>query len=179
MNSMRRALNEQNIVQVVSMRRRPLSSSGAWRLLSVIVAFVATVCLFVGTSNSVADQHKAQAQLPTVTMLIGGNKLTVELAANGQQRYMGLSFRQFMDDNAGMLFVYPEERPLTFTMRNTLIPLSIAFISKDMVINEIHHMNVGPGQLFDSRSPAKFALEVNQGWFEENGVKPGASIVLK
>lgn len=179
MNNMRQALNEHTIVQVVSLRRRPLSSSGVWRVVSVLVAFVATLCLFMGPQNAIADQHKAQPQLPTIEMLIDGNPLNVELAANSQQRYMGLSFRQTMDNDSGMLFVYPNERKLTFTMRNTLIPLSIAFISEDMVINEIHHMNVGPGQLFDSLNVAKFALEVNQGWFEENGIKAGAAIVLK
>jgi uncharacterized membrane protein (UPF0127 family) len=183
MNHMRQALNEHNIVQVVSLRRRPLSSSGVWRFVSLLVAFVATLCLFMGPAKAIAktaaNQYKAQPQLPTIVMLIDGIPLTVELAANSQQRYMGLSFRQFMDSNSGMLFVYPGERKLTFTMRNTLIPLSIAYISEDMVINEIHHMNVGPGQLFDSRTAAKFALEVNQGWFEENGIKPGAAIVLQ
>jgi uncharacterized membrane protein (UPF0127 family) len=179
MNTMRQALNEHNIVQVVSLRRRPLSLSGVWRFVSVLVALVATVCLFVASSNAAANQNQAQPQLPTVAMLIDGVSLNVELAANGQQRYMGLSFRKSMPTSAGMLFVYPGERKLTFTMRNTLIPLSIAFISEDMVINEIHHMNVGPGQLFDSLMPAKFALEVNQGWFEENGIKPGATIVLQ
>jgi uncharacterized membrane protein (UPF0127 family) len=175
---MRQALNEYNIVQVASLRRRPLSSSGVWRVVSLLVAFVATLCLFIASPNTAADQHKAQPQLPTIMMLINGSPLNVELAADNQQRYMGLSFRKSMATDSGMLFVYPTERALTFTMRNTLIPLSIAFISKDMVINEIHHMNVGPGQLFDSRKVAKFALEVNQGWFEENGIKPGAAIVL-
>lgn len=179
MNNMRQALNEHNIVQVVSLRRRPLSSSGVWRTVSVLVAFVATFCLFMGPSNTAASQDKAQPQLPIVAMLIDGHPLKVEMAANSQQRYMGLSFRKSMPDDAGMLFIYPAERALTFTMRNTLIPLSIAFISEDMVINEIHHMNVGPGQLFNSRKSAKFALEVNQGWFEENDIKPGAAIVLQ
>lgn len=183
MNNMRQALNEHTIVQVVSLRRRPLSSSGVWRVVSVLVAFVATLCLFMlpenAVANTAADQQKPQPQLPTIEMLIDGNPLNVELAASSQQRYMGLSFRQTMDNDSGMLFVYPGERKLTFTMRNTLIPLSIAFISEDMVINEIHHMNVGPGQLFDSLYVAKFALEVNQGWFEENGIKAGAAIVLK
>jgi uncharacterized membrane protein (UPF0127 family) len=179
MNNMRQALNEYNIVQVATLRRRPLSSSGVWRTVSLLVAFVATLSLFMASSNAVADQHKAQPQLPTIVMLIDGKPLDVELAANSQQRFMGLSFRKFMNINSGMLFVYPGERQLTFTMRNTLIPLSIAFISEDMVINEIHHMNVGPDQLFDSRKAAKFALEVNQGWFEENGIKPGATIVLQ
>ena len=64
--------------------------------------------------------------------------MTVEIAATGDQRFMGLSFRRSMPEYAGMLFVYQQEQPLTFTMRNTLIPLSIAFVSKNLVINEIH-----------------------------------------
>jgi len=92
---------------------------------------------------------------------------------------MGLSFRPSLDEDAGMLFVYPQEQQMTFTMRNTLIPLSIAFISKDLVINEIHHMDVGPGQLFPSMEPAQYALEVDQGWFEANGIKPGDQIVRR
>ena len=105
--------------------------------------------------------------------------LTAEVAASAQQRYMGLSFRPELEDDAGMLFVYPEEQPLRFTMRNTLIPLSIAFISKDLVINEIHEMNVGPGQIFSSRKVAQFALEVDQGWFAANNIKAGDQIVRR
>lgn len=179
MSNLRQALSEHNIVQVVSLHRRPLSSSGVWRAVSVLVALVATLCLFISSAPTAAQQNEAQPQLPTIAMLIDGNLLNVELAANAQQRFMGLSFRPSMDDSAGMLFVYPDERRLTFTMRNTHIPLSIAFISEDMIINEILHMDVGPGQLFDSAKGAKFALEVNQGWFEENGIKPGAAIVLQ
>jgi len=120
----------------------------------------------------------AQPQLPTIKLLIDGKPMTVELAATADQRFMGLSFRRSMPYDAGMLFVYKQEQPLTFTMRNTLIPLSIAFISRNLVINEIHDMNVGPGQLFPSRQHAQYALEVNQGWFARNGIKSGAQIVM-
>jgi len=92
---------------------------------------------------------------------------------------MGLSFRTTLAENAGMLFVYPKERMLAFTMRNTLLPLSIAYISDDLVINEILDMNVGPDQLFYSTKPAKFALEVNQGWFSRNGIKVGDRLVMR
>jgi len=92
---------------------------------------------------------------------------------------MGLSFRKQLGANAGMLFIYNKEDMLVFTMRNTLIPLSIAFISEDMTINEIHKMDVGPNQLFPATKPARFALEVNQGWFAENNIKPGDSITLQ
>jgi len=118
---------------------------------------------------------RAQAPLPTVELEINGHVLTTEIAASDQQRYMGLSFRKSLADDAAMLFVYQRERPLIFVMRNTLIPLSIAYLSKDMVINEIHLMDVGARQQFSSKQPAQYALEVNQGWFQRNGIKPGDS----
>ncbi len=125
----------------------------------------------------VAADDAPQPRLPTVELLINNTPLTVEIASTAQQRYMGLSFRKSLDKNSGMLFVYPGEQQLTFTMRNTLIPLSIAFLSADLVINEIHEMNVGPGQLFPSRQSAQYALEVDQGWFAANGIKAGDQIV--
>lgn len=118
-----------------------------------------------------------QPALPTLELKINGKMLTAEIASTPQQRYMGLSFRQALDEDSGMLFVYPAEQELTFTMRNTLIPLSIAFISKDLVINEIHQMNVGPGQLFDAKQKAQYALEVDQGWFAANNIKVGDQII--
>lgn len=179
MNPTSKTPGDYYIVPIVSLRRRPLSTTWLWRTVSLLVASVATICLFIVPSDTAAESHRAQPQLPTVLMHIDGKPLTAEVALNSQQRYMGLSFRESMESHSGMLFVYSSERPLTFTMRNTLIPLSIAFISEDWVINEIHHMDVGPGQLFDSRDVAKYALEVNQGWFEKNGIKPGARIVLQ
>jgi len=119
-----------------------------------------------------------QPPLSTIQLQIGETILSTELAVSGEERFMGLSFRKHLDENAGMLFVYEQERPLTFTMRNTLLPLSIAYISSELVINEIHHMDVGPGQLFDSKMPAQYALEVNQGWFARHSVNVGDRIVL-
>lgn len=136
-------------------------------------------CLCAVQSTQAKENHPgAQPQLPTIKLLVGGQPMVVEIASSADQRFMGLSFRRSMAEDAGMLFVYPQEQALTFTMRNTLIPLSIAFISKDLVINEIHEMNVGPGQLFPARQKAQYALEVNQGWFAKNGVKPGARLVM-
>lgn len=175
-----RPLRQEHIIAVTSDRPWTRSDSVVWRMTTVVIALVATLVLVFanhGPVNAAADG--AQPSLPTVTLLIDGKTMIAEVAATGEQRYMGLSFRPSMGTDKGMLFVYEQERPLTFTMRNTLIPLSIAFISEDMVINEIHDMNVGPNQLFDSRAPARFALEVNQGWFESNGIEPGAQIVMQ
>lgn len=147
----------------------------------------ALICLFALAAvafahGTRADEARAEGQpqprLPTIEVLVGGVPLTVEVASGGEQRYMGLSFRESLAEDAGMLFVYPDERPLTFTMRNTLLPLSIAFIDESLVVREIIDMDVGPGQLFDSAAPARYALEVNQGWFGRNGIEPGAVVTM-
>ena len=147
------------------------------RRRGALVALVGAFVLFVSHGPIGADEA-AQPTLPIVELSVGGVSLAVEIASSGEQRYMGLSFREWLAEDAGMLFVYPDERPLTFTMRNTRIPLSIAFISEALVIDEIVDMDVGPGQLFPSTRPARYALEVNQGWFERNGVAPGAKIAM-
>jgi len=146
---------------------------------SMIRLGIATLLLFSGLSLTSTRAADAQPPLPTVALTIDDTTLTAEVASSGEQRYMGLSFRPTLADDAGMLFVYPGERQLMFTMRNTLIPLSIAFISEDLVVNEIHLMDVGPDQVFPSNKPAKYALEVNQGWFVKHGIKPGARIVMR
>ena len=167
------------IVKVISHRPTFRSSSPVWRITSMVFAAVATLCVLFAADVPAQDTGKAQPTLPGVDLLIAGKLLKTEVAATSQQRYMGLSFRTSMATDEGMLFVYDKERLLTFTMRNTLIPLSIAYISADLVINEIHEMNVGPNQLFDSRQAAQYALEVNQGWFEQNDIKAGAQIVMQ
>ncbi len=144
-----------------------------------VLALVLVVPLLFTVPQAQADASQAQPVLPSVTLRINSVALQAELAGNGQQRFMGLSFRQLLADNSGMLFVYEREQPLVFTMRNTLLPLSIAFISADFVINEIQLMNVGPDQLFPSRIPARYALEVNQGWFAQHGIKPGMQIRMR
>ena len=142
--------------------------------------FVASLLLLTGLSlgSAIVSANQAQPPLPTITLQINNQALDTELATTSEQRYMGLSFRKILNNNAGMLFVYSREQMLVFTMRNTLLPLSIAYISQDMTINEIHHMNVGPDQLFPAKQAARYALEVNQGWFAANGIKAGDKITL-
>ncbi len=147
-----------------------------WLASGLLVALLISMLMSKGVD---AESSKPQPPLPTIELLIGDQMLSAEVASTSMQRYMGLSFRKALDKNAGMLFAYPDERDLTFTMRNTLLPLSIAYISKELVINEIQNMDVGPNQLFPSKAPAMYALEVNQGWFERHGLEPGTKIEMK
>lgn len=142
-------------------------------------ALAAPIAALLVAALGVPDARAQQAQsLASVEIGVGDATLEVEVADDAEERYLGLGFRDEMDEGAGMLFVYPAERMLTFTMRDTRIPLSIAFVSEDLVINEIHDMPVGPDQLFPSERPAMYALETNVGWFERNGVEPGDRLRL-
>lgn len=158
---------------LLNVARKRLNHAVATMLLfSAVLASTLTGAPLYANSN-------AQPTLPTVTLSINNAQLKTEIANTAQQRYMGLSFRQTMADSEAMLFVYDREQALIFTMRNTLIPLSIAFVSKDFVINEIVDMPVGAKQNFPSQKPAQFALEVNQGWFARNGVGVGDQIKIQ
>jgi len=105
---------------------------------------------------------------------VASQKLHVEVAANDTDREQGLMFRKEMDTNVGMIFVFPQPESLSFWMRNTYIPLSIAFLDDEKRIINIEDMapldEIGRGR---SAGPARYALEVNQGWFKAHGVKPG------
>jgi len=127
---------------------------------------------------TVSAQGGPQKTLPIIELIIGDAKLKTEVASTPNQQYMGLSYRKKLAEDEAMLFAYPQEEPLVFTMRNTIIPLSIAFISEDLIIQEIIQMSVGPGQLFPAQQPAQFALEVNQGWFKRNNIEVGAKVIV-
>ena len=113
-------------------------------------------------------------ELPTVRVAVKGHDLTIELATTPEARSCGLSLRDSLPANRGMLFVYAEPEILTFWMKNTRMPLSIAFIDTAGRIVSIQKMNpFPPTTVYASPVPALYALEVNQGWFEENGVGVG------
>lgn len=128
---------------------------------------------------SVKADSTGQPTLKQVFIVIGEYELKTEVALTPRQRFNGLSFRKSLAENAAMLFVYEETQPLHFTMKDASIPLSIAFISESFVINEIMDMTphtVGP---WSSSKPAKFALEVNQGWFASRGIKKGHQLKVR
>ncbi len=107
----------------------------------------------------------------------GGDRIVVrvEIADNLYEQARGLMDRTALQEDRGMLFVYPSERPLSFWMRNTLIPLSIAYIDAQGRITDILNMKPLDDESphYVSSEPVQYALEVNRGFFEERGVKVG------
>lgn len=105
--------------------------------------------------------------------------LRVELAASEMDRQRGLMHRKSLEKNSGMLFVFTHEQYLNFWMKNTHIPLSIAYIGGNGIIRDIQDMEpLDTSITYPSKYPARYALEVNRGWLAANGIVPGCRIEL-
>ncbi len=118
----------------------------------------------------------AQAQLPVVELGAGLHRIRAELVDTFPTRMQGLMHRKSLAPNAGMLFVFDDSGIHCMWMKNTLIPLSVAFIDEAGAI-----VNIADMQPHDERShcavrPARYALEMERGWFAKRGIKPGAKL---
>lgn len=113
------------------------------------------------------------AALPVTTLRVGGHEVRVEIADEDEERRRGLMYRDSLPEDRGMLFVYPEERTLSFWMRNTKIPLDVAYVDRAGTIVDIRSMDAQTDRLYESRRPAMYALEMNRGWFREHDVAVG------
>ncbi len=118
----------------------------------------------------------AQSVLPEIGLSIKGHRLIAEVAATDNSRTTGLMHRRMMPENRGMLFVFAYPQPQSFWMKNTHIPLSIAYIDEHGVIVHITDMKPLTTDPHPSIRPAKFALEMNLGWFAKHGIKTGVTI---
>jgi hypothetical protein len=129
------------------------------------------------TINAAHAQNAAQATLPRVQLQAGLHLIHAEVADEPLERQTGLMLRDKMAPNDGMLFVFNEPGLQCFWMKNTLLPLSIAFIADDGTI-----INLADMQPRDDKSqhcsakPVRFALEMNQGWFAKRGIKAGSKL---
>jgi len=109
---------------------------------------------------------------------INGKVLTVEVAQTPAQQQQGLMHREKLGANEGMIFIFPDEDIRSFWMKNTYIDLSIGYFDKDQKLIDIQDMKASTMAQtnfpsYVSRAPAKYALEVNLGWFKKHGVKIG------
>jgi len=114
--------------------------------------------------------------LPEVSLTINKKPLIAEVAATDNSRTTGLMHRRMLPENRGMLFVFPSTAPLSFWMMNTHVPLSIAFLDDAGVIINIDDMKPLTTDPHPSTRPARYALEMNQGWFAKHGIKAGTKV---
>ena len=112
-----------------------------------------------------------------VDLQLGERTIRVEIASDDLTRKQGLMYRKSMPEHHGMLFVFARVKTLSFYMKNTLIPLSIAFLDDDGKILQIEDMKPKDETSTVSMMRCRYALEMNQGWFQKNGIGVGDSIV--
>lgn len=116
-------------------------------------------------------------RLPTTVLQTGMHRIVAQVAQTPEQRSVGLMHVREMPQHEGMLFVFEEAGAQCFWMRNTLIPLSIAFLRDDgSVVNIAEMKALDDKSNHCSAEPVRFALEMNAGWFAKRGLKPGSRI---
>ena len=120
----------------------------------------------------------APQTLPKMEIEIAGRRIQVEVARTSDERNIGMMFRKKLEPDEGMLFVYERNKILSFYMKNTYAPLSIAFLRADGVILNIEHMEPLTMESHQSRLPCRFAMEMPRGWFAAQNLKPGDKIGL-
>jgi|SRR5208283_4482507 len=116
------------------------------------------------------------ADLPTVELHIKGQHVVAEIAATAATRTTGLMNRFSLQPDHGMLFVFAQPQPLAFWMKNTYVPLSIAFIGADGRILNIEDMAPLTENTHPSRGSALYALEMKKGWFAQHAIGEGESV---
>jgi uncharacterized membrane protein (UPF0127 family) len=126
--------------------------------------------------TSVSYAQEAVTPLPEVTVVIKELELSVEYAHTFEQRAQGLMYRQSLCDQCGMLFRFDSERMVSMWMKNTFVPLDVAFITKDGNITDIKPMYPLDLTPTGASKPVLYALEMNQGWFARNNIVVGDHI---
>jgi len=145
---------------------------------------VALVAALVGLSCAGTDRDRdgvptrPNPTLKTATFAVGPATITAELALTADQREKGLMFRKSLAEGRGMLFVFQNDEVLNFWMKNTLIPLSIAWIGSDGIIKGISDMRALDLNAVGSERSVRYALEAPLGWFARAGVKAGDRVAL-
>lgn len=137
----------------------------------VLRTFVATLLLAI-----LALLPIASAQMPVIEMTAGFHRIEAEVAADNQDRMVGLMNRKAMPMQRGMLFVFTQNNTHCMWMRNTFIPLSVAFLDEDGRIINIEDMQPQTEESHCAKLPARYALEMNLGWFAQRGIQAGTKL---
>ncbi|MBY4897287.1 DUF192 domain-containing protein [Cupriavidus sp. AU9028] len=134
-----------------------------------------SACCAVAAVLAVPTAH-AQSTLPVVTLSAGLYAIRAEVAADPASRQQGLMYRKSMAANSGMLFVFEQKAGHCFWMKNTELPLSIAFLADDGTIVNIEDMKPQSEDNVCPKAAVRYALEMNRGWFAQKGIGAGARI---
>ena len=142
-----------------SFRRPLLAAAAAAALITVVQA-----------------QEGPQLNLQRMELTAGMHRIDAQVAATPQERQTGLMHRKEMPQHEGMLFVFEQAAQQCFWMKNTLLPLTAAFVDDDGTIVNLADMKPQTLDSHCSAKPVRYVLEMNQGWFAKKGIKPGARL---
>lgn len=149
-----------------------VSRRGLQRLL---LAGLACVSLAAATANA-QPQGKPQMDLRRVEITAGFHRIDAQVAQSGREREIGLMFRKEMPQQEGMIFVFEEPGVQCFWMRNTLLPLTAAFVADDGTIVNLADMKPMTEDSHCSAKPVRYVLEMNLGWFAKRGMQAGTRL---
>jgi len=141
--------------------KRPLN-----RLLLLLLTWAA----------SAGAQEAPQLDLPRVRLSAGMYQIDAQVALTPEQRAIGLMFRREMPQHEGMLFVFEQPAGQCFWMKNTLLPLTAAFVADDGTIVNLADMKPQTTDSHCSAKPVRYVLEMNRGWFAKRGIKAGSKL---
>ena len=144
--------------------------------MSAGAATVVMACAMSLSPAGASAQDEPQPRLPTIELTAGMHVIRAELALTPAQQATGMMFRREMKGNEGMLFVNEDSGVRCFWMKNTLVPLTIAFIADDGTIVNLADMQPQSERSHCSARHVRFALEMPLGWFDKRGVKAGARL---
>lgn len=147
------------------------------RLRISLLALAASSLLGLFAPDAMArDEGQPQMNLRRIDLTAGMYRIDTQLAITPQQREIGLMFRKEMPQQEGMLFVFEVHGVQCFWMRNTLLPLTAAFVADDGTIVNLADMKPMSDESHCSAKPVRYVLEMNQGWFAKRGIKAGAKL---
>lgn len=137
--------------------------------------FAGCALLMIG-APCLAQTGEPQTHLPRVELQVGMYRINAQVASAPEQRQVGLMYRRDMPEHEGMLFVFDEPGVQCFWMKNTLLPLTAAFVADDGTIVNLADMQPRTEDSHCSDKPVRYVLEMNQGWFAKKGFKSGARL---
>lgn len=136
----------------------------------IAIGLIALAAVFGNTTHA---QNAPQMDLQRIKLSAGMHLIDTQVAASPEQRSTGLMFRKDMPQSEGMLFVFEQATVQCFWMKNTLLPLTAAFVTDDGTIVNLADMKPQTTDSHCSAQPVRYVLEMNQGWFGKKGIKAG------
>lgn len=148
------------------------------RRLRLPSAVITLIALWL-SATTVSAQDEPQTTLPRINLTAGMHRIDTQVAMSPEQRSTGLMHRKDMPQHEGMLFVFEQPSVQCFWMKNTLLPLTAAFVADDGTIVNLVDMKPQTTDSHCSTKPVRFVLEMNQGWFAKKNIKAGFKLVGK